>query len=371
VRWVKERAPVEKTSSFDAAVEFSRGSRGEQLSVSLLLGEVPIFATLRFLDKPAENTEKISFVHVQTAQPLFLKWKDRFTVKSPDNKELWGKGSVLDPFPGKIIHRQKKRRLEYLQGLMGDEKMMLLAAVQFRGIHGIGEKEIIRFGHLSQSSLLELSQELEKEGKIRILEFSPLFLISQTGIAFLCEKILSFLVQYHEKYPGEVGTLRGKIQKRFDVHPRILNLALKYLSHEGRIKVASDHVALSSFEMALLPEEEKILNRLEDLCLEGKFQSISLKDLQKFFRLSSKRLNKMLLLLVERNKIVLGSDGFILHSRWLDEIIQKVRNSGKRELTVPEFKKMTGLSRKYAIPLLELLDQMGVTRRRGGSREIL
>jgi selenocysteine-specific elongation factor len=82
-------------------------------------------------------------------------------------------------------------------------------------------------------------------------------------------------------------------------------------------------------------------------------------------------MNKMLTLLTERKKIVLGKNGFILHSRWLDEVIQKIRNSGKRELTVTEFKEMTGLTRKYAIPLLELLDQMGITRRRGSSRDIL
>jgi selenocysteine-specific elongation factor len=79
----------------------------------------------------------------------------------------------------------------------------------------------------------------------------------------------------------------------------------------------------------------------------------------------------MLALLTERKKVVLGKDGFILHSRWLDELIQKIRYSGKKELTVSDFKEMTGLTRKYAIPLLELLDQKGVTRRRGSSREIL
>jgi len=55
----------------------------------------------------------------------------------------------------------------------------------------------------------------------------------------------------------------------------------------------------------------------------------------------------------------------------LDEIISRIKKFGKRELTVADFKKMTGLSRKYAIPLLELLDQMGVTRRKGSLREIL
>ena len=360
-----------KTSCFDAAVEFSHPCGESPLRVLLCAEENSVSASLRFYEEYAEVGEKCIFVQAQTAQPLSLKWKEVFTVKSPDTKEAWGEGMVLDPFAGKVTRSQAKRRLKYLKELLGNEKEMLLAVIQFKGIHGVQENEIIRFGHHSRSSLLELSQELETEGQIRILEFSPLFVISQTGIVFLYEKILKYLAQFHEKHPGDIGVPREKIQKRFDVHPRILTLILKFLSQDGRIKVKEDHVALFSFEVMLLPEEENILSRLEEMYLKDKFQSVSLDQLQKTFRLSSKRLNKMLALLTERKKIVLGRDGFILHSRWLDELIHQVRNSGKRELTVSEFKEMTGLTRKYAIPLLELLDQMRVTRRRGSTREIL
>ena len=360
-----------KTSCFDAAVEFSSRKQEDPLLISFSREGMSISASLLFYEEQTESSKKYTFVQVKPAQPLSLKWKDNFTVRSPDERETWGKGTVLDPFAGRIARKQNKRRLKYLQDLLGNDKEMVLGVVHFKGIHGVKEKELLRFGHHSPESLLELSQELETEGAIRILEFSPLFVISQASILFLCEKILQFLAQYHKKHHGDIGAPRGKIQKRFGVNFRILALALKYLSQNGQIKEMGDHVALSSFEMALLPEEEKILDRMEKLYLKDKFQFVSLADLQKLFGLSSARLNKMLALLTERNKIVLGRDGFILHSHWLDEIIQKVRNSGKRELTVSEFKEMTGLTRKYAIPLLELLDQMRITRRRGAIREIL
>lgn len=360
-----------KTTCFDAAIEFISRERGVPLRILLSLEGMSVSATLRFFEEHADPPEKFTFVQIQAAQPLSLRWKDKFMVKSPDGRELRGRGTVLDPFSEKIIRSRIKRRLEFLQNLLGDEKAMLLAVAQYKGIHGVQEREIIRFGRHFQRSLLELSQELETEGLIRIIEFSPLFLISQASIVFLCERILRFLSQFHKKYPGEVGAQRGKIQTRFDVNFRILTLALKYLKQKGRIKETGDYVALSSFEMALLPDEEKILDQMEKMYLKDKLQSVSLDDLQKSFGLSSKRLNKMLTLLTERKKIVLGKDGFILHSHWLDEIVHKVRSSGKRELTVSEFKELTGLTRKYAIPLLELLDQMRVTRRRGAIREIL
>lgn len=360
-----------KTSCFDALVKFNDRVKEDPAAVLFCLGEKSVQASLRLIEdqKIAGITNK--FVQVHPAQPLTLKWKQTFTIKSPDTGEIWGEGTVLDPFAEKFISRKKKRRIQYLHDLLGNDKQMLLAVAQFKGIHGVKEEEITRFSRHSRAGILELGQELESEGRIRILEFSPLFIISQTSIVFLCENILRYLGQFHEKHPGEGGIETEKIGKRFEVHPRILTLALKYLTQNGQIKVADDLVSLFSFEMALSPEEEKILEQLEQIYLKGKLQSVSLDELQKSFRLSAKRLNKLLTLLTERKKIVLGRDGFILHSRWLDDIIQKIRKSGKKELTVAEFKQMTGLTRKYAIPLLELLDQMGVTKRRGSTHQIL
>jgi len=151
----------------------------------------------------------------------------------------------------------------------------------------------------------------------------------------------------------------------------ILTLALKHLLKTGEVRDLGGELSLAGFKRAITAREENILRELEEMCFKGEFHSVSSKDLQKRFRLSSKGLQQLISLLIDRKKVVQGKDGFILHSRWLDEVILKIRNYGKQELTVSDFKKMTGLTRKYAIPLLELLDQMGVTRRRGSSREIL
>jgi selenocysteine-specific elongation factor len=360
-----------QTSSFDAVVEFDDSAKEIPHPVLICVDRIAVPASLHRIGEKTTGGREGTFVHIHPAKPLSLRWKQTFTIKCPRTGEIRGKGTVLDPIAGKFVRRQKKRRMQYLDDLLGNEKQMLLAVVQHKGIQGLHEKDLIRFSHHSREHLLDLSQELESEAQIRILEFSPLFIISQTAVIFLCEKILKFLSQYHEKHPENVGAERETIRKRFAVHSRVLILALKYLNQKRQIKFVNDHVALYSFEMTLLPEEEEILDRMEEMYLKDKFQSFSLEELKRSFRLSSRQLNKLLSLLIERKKIVLGREGFILHSVWLDEIIQKIRNLGKKELTVAEFKKMTGLTRKYAIPLLELLDQRGITRRRGSTREIL
>ena len=248
---------------------------------------------------------------------------------------------------------------------------MLFALVQEKGLQGLKEREITAFSSLTKRVLQRVAQELEAEGKIRILSFAPLFLFSQDSLDFLCQTILRFLAQFHKRNPEQKGVSLEGIKKRFELHPRILSLGLKHLSRAGQIKESEDKLALSEFMMTLTPEEEGILRELEDLCLKGEFCSLSFEDLRRRFRLSSKKLDKLLSFLIERKKIVQGKDGLILHSKWLNEIILRIERSGKRELTVADFKELTGLTRKYAIPLLELLDQMGVTRRKGRIREIL
>jgi selenocysteine-specific elongation factor len=285
--------------------------------------------------------------------------------------KVLGEGTVLNPYSQTIRGKETKKRVAFLQGLHGDKKDMLFTLIQEKGIHGLTEKEIRDFCSIGKRSLLHLSQELEAEGKIKILAFSPLFLLSQASFNFLLGRILVFLQQFHKKNPDKTGVSPERIKKRFGLRQKILALALKHLLKAGEIQELGDVVALSDFKRTITAREESVLRELEEMCFRGEFHSVSTKDLQKRFRLSYERLQQLISLLVERKKIVLGKDGFILHSRWLDEIVSRVRNSGKRELTVSDFKEMTGLTRKYAIPLLELLDQMGVTRRRGASREIL
>lgn len=359
-----------KTSCFDAAVNFSPVDREKSLDVSLLIQGEKISASFFFYEQ-VQKEKPAPFACVHPRQPLLLKWKDKFEVHGSGKTPLMGEGRVLNPFSEKIGQGKIKKRIAFLERLQGDEIEMLFALVQEKGLQGLKEREITAFSSLTKRVLQRVAQELETKGKIRILSFAPLFLFSQDSLDFLCQTILRFLAQFHKRNPEQKGVSLERIKKRFELHPRILSLGLKHLSRTGQIKGSEDKLALSEFMMTLTPEEEGILRELEDLCLKGEFCSLSFEDLRKHFRLSSKKLDKLLSFLIERKKIVQGKDGLILHSKWLDEIILRIEKSGKRELAVADFKELTGLTRKYAIPLLELLDQMGVTRRKGRIREIL
>jgi selenocysteine-specific elongation factor len=359
-----------KTSIFDAVISVDLPNKTQAYDAAFVLKKEKVPGSFSFYE-PENPDLNESFISVSLSKPKTLKWGNSFDVLSPKSERLLGSGKILYPTDQKPIGKEAKKRANLLPQLRGKKIEMLAVLIREKGIMGLREKEVLEFAPITRKTLLPLCEKLEAEGQIRILSFSPLFLLSQVSFEFLCEKITMFIQRHHETHSDEPGIPINEVRQKFNLPDRIWFLALKHLIREKLIKEADKRLSVMGHELTLTPEEEDLLNRLEEMCLEGKLHLVSQEDLQKRFNLSARRLQILLSFLAERRKIVQGKEGFILHSHWLEELVAKIRDSKEKELSVGQFKEMTGLSRKYAIPLLELLDQMKVTRRRGPTREIL
>jgi selenocysteine-specific elongation factor len=251
------------------------------------------------------------------------------------------------------------------------EAAKFLDLARAKGLAGLEEGEAAAALPLDHAGFVALSQKLEEDGAVRIISFAPLVVISREAIDFQGGKILAYIAKFHEAHPKEKGVGIEKLKARFKSQPKVLALVLRTLVHENKLKEDGETYALAGFSRALPEREEKLLRELEAMCLAGEFRTVTLEDVREAFKLNPHTLDQLLDILVERKRVVLNKDGFFIHQRWLDEVIARLRGLGRREVSVAEFKSLTGLSRKYAIPLLELLDEMGVTKRRGAVRDIL
>jgi selenocysteine-specific elongation factor len=353
--------------SFDAALDFpakTLGSPGEGCMILLGVRTGASFAPYKIARKSG------SYALVTPVRPAAAKWMDPFDVLTAAGRPA-GHGVVLHPaaFEGEDV--KPARRKELLERLSSGEREMVLVLAELKGIRGLTEDEVMGFSRLDRARVEALVRGLEEEGKVRILSFAPLFLVYQESLDFLRRRIAAYLLQYHKKHPGRAGAPLEMVEKRFAVAPNILRLALRSLAKEGRVSLEGGLAALVGFKAPLSAADEKTLAEMERMFLKGEFGQVSLDEIRRHFRLTPGKLQSLLSVLMERKTIVEGRDGFILHSRWLEDVVEKIHGSGKRELTVADFKAMTGLTRKFAIPLLELLDEMGVTRRKGAVRDIL
>jgi len=359
-----------KTLCFEAVLKWKAAGRPlfKEGRIFIEGGKCP--ATFRYYTKETLETGAV-LAQVTLKRPFLLKWNDEFDFSEKDSPAIAGGGRVLFPHSDRIKKISAEKKAQFLNRFAGTEAEMLSALCRENGLQGLSETEITEFSRLDSARLEPLSRKLEAEGAVKILVFSPLFLLATESFDFLLEKITAFLAHFHEKHQGDRGILIERVQKQFGIAPRIMALAVRVLARAGTVRKFDERIALASHRPSLTPQEEKILARLEEMSFKGEFHSLPEEAIRREFHLTPRAAEKMLSLLIERKKVVQTDAGMILHARWLDEIVKKIRERGKDELTISEFKEMTGLSRKYAIPLLELLDRMGVTRRKGPGREIL
>jgi selenocysteine-specific elongation factor len=356
-----------KAPAFDAVLDFPLGGSAEiRGEAAFLGGSVPA----RFVDYGLSGRKKEPFVRIVLDLPVEVRWADPFEVRTEAGGVL-GRGRCLFPNAPSSQEMKPSKRKAVLTELEGGEKEMILALAGLGGLKGLAGEDLEPFARLSRSRVEDLARSLEEEGKVRILGFAPLRLIAQSSLDFLKSRLVAFLVRYHKGHPSQRGIPMEKLEQKFEAPKTVLRLALRNLAKEGRAVEEAGIVRLPDFNIPLSAPDEETLASLEALVLSGEIGSITLDEIRDKLTLTPGKLQTMMAVLAERKKIVQGIDGFILHQQWLDEIVRRIRESGKRELTVADFKAMTGLSRKYSIPLLELLDSLGVTRRKGSVRDIL
>jgi hypothetical protein len=255
--------------------------------------------------------------------------------------------------------------------LPAGDKPKIVALARAFGLQGLKEKDLADAFPPDFSGLADLARSLEEEGRIRIISFSPLHLLAREAIDYFEGKFTIYLEKFHSSHIKEWGVGLAKVQERFEIPRPILLLCLKTLVHEGKIREDHGFYALAGFHRELSEREEFLLRKIEEECFAGRGGSVSPAEVCDRMKLSPETRTLLLDILIERKRIVIGPDGFYIHRPWLDEIVAKLRATGRDEISIAEFKALTGLTRKFAIPLLELLDQMVVTRRKGSRREIV
>ncbi len=318
------------------------------------------------------DSEAAHWARVCAELPFDPKWGDEFTIHGGPQAGPRG-GKVLLPRSPEPEEMRLPRRMSLLGMLGGDEKDMVLALAEAGGVAGAEDETILELSHISRTRLEATARDLEMEGRARILSFAPLTIVSQASLDFLADRIVAALDRFHAGHPDRAGMPLDDLREKAAAPPLAFTLALKTLEKDGRVKTEDGAARRAEFVRVLTPQDRKIMDELEAMAFRGGLEPESLQDLRRRYKIGPQRLEELLSELAVQRKIVRGPDNFLVKAEWLDGLVARLRERFPRRtlMTVADFKEITGLSRKFAIPLLELLDSLGVTRRVGDSREVL
>jgi selenocysteine-specific elongation factor len=145
------------------------------------------------------------------------------------------------------------------------------------------------------------------------------------------------------------------------------------LVRDRKLDIAGDQVRSAGRGVVLRDDEAESKQTIEQAFAKAGLQVPALKEVLASLRIDQARAQKIVTLLLRDRVLVKLSDGLVFHRDALEGLRQLVvaQKTQTPKLNVASFKDLTGVSRKYAIPLLEYLDRERVTKRVGDERVIL
>jgi selenocysteine-specific elongation factor len=226
--------------------------------------------------------------------------------------------------------------------------------------------------------LTSLASEVQKTGSVA--EVGGLY-IARDSFDRLSASVLAELERHHKREPLARGMLRETLREKVFTHsaPELFGGVLARLEASGKVVSEKDIVRSSTHSVGLSDKDVELSKRIEEIYLSAGVEAPSLDDaMTKANVPASQRAQarKLLHLLLDDRKLVRIQGEMFMHSQAIQDLKTKLQTYASqhepdRLIDVPAFKDLAGVSRKYAIPLLEYFDREQVTRRAGDKRLIL
>ena len=321
--------------------------------------------------RPGEQT----FAHLRLQDPCAVLPGDRFIVRQFSPVVTIGGGTVLDNRARRPAAKDTGR-VEYLRTLERLDPPQMLRAMTLWSRFGFTQQEIAARMGWTDEAIAATARCEQLAGHLRIVGASPFLLVGQKSFTELKAKILVALDAFHKANPLSPGILREDLraQTARRVRPEQFRAALEELSKDQKLLLQGEIAKRAGAEVTLLPEEQRARDQIETAFAGAGLTVPPVKEVLAQLAVESKRAEKLLQLLLKEKRLLRVSADLIFHADALTEMRQKIagyKKAKSERISVPAFKELTGISRKYAIPLLEYLDRERVTRRAGDERVIL
>ena len=332
-----------------------------------------IMARVVLLEKEAldPGQEALAQVHLEAsavAQP-----GDRFVLRSYSPITTIGGGVVLDPAPAK--HRRGRQTvIAHLTRLQTDDpgkrmEALLDEAGDYGGTAGVIG---IRAG-VSVPGAIGLLRDLEAEGKaVLIGDGAGALAYSSTSFDGLKDRLVKVLDVFHQAHPLKKGMGREELRMKFAsmLPDRPYKNLLSALGEKDVIGVEGNTVFLRGHTAAFTPEQEELAKRAALILDASGLSTPFVPDLAGDLAVDIGHLKAVLGLMSERGDAVRVKDDFYIHPDANRTLMEKVDSyfASNAELSMKGFREIADTSRKWMIPLLEYLDRMQVTMRKGDVR---
>jgi selenocysteine-specific elongation factor len=324
------------------------------------IAEVHLYGSKQL--KPGDE----AYAQLKFAEPLLLLPGDRFIVRQFSPVITVGGGAVLDASP--VSRKQRAdTAISFLKIMRdGSPEQVLAARVARRGPKGLHINDVPGEMNLRLEKVAQLARAAG-------LQWCNQVLIGQTAFADAKTVTLQALKKFHDANPLVAGMSKEELRDRLKLSPDVFLGVLEKLANEKKLEVSGETVHLAGRGVVMKDEEAESKKIIEQAFASAGLKVPSLKEVVADLKVDKVRAQKIVTLLLRDRLLIKISDDLVFHHSALEDLRKKITalKPTTPKIDVARFKDMTGVSRKYAIPLLEYLDRERITRRVGDERIIL
>jgi selenocysteine-specific elongation factor len=335
-------------------------------------GTVEILGRALLLDAETLDPGRSGLAQIQLEEETTALSGDRFVLRSYSPVRTIAGGEILHP----RATRHKRFQETVLKDLTTlhehDPVKSLDILITSAGHKGTSARELTSLIDLPAKTLKSALNTLLSNKTAQTFDKENGRIVSSGVITGLNESVLKILGEYHQAYPLRPGLNKEELRTRVPAlsDNKLLTFILEKLTEAKAVGVEQDMIHLFDHRPSLAKEHEEIESRLLHTYEKADLTPPYFKDVSASLTGKADQHREVLELMLNKGVLVRVKDDLYFHHKALERVKKQIREFLKenKELTTPQFKEITGLTRKYLIPLLEYFDTQGLTMRLGDTR---
>ncbi len=315
-----------------------------------------------------------AFAQIRLDRQVTLVRDDRYVLRSYSPVRTIGGGRVINPIPAK--HKPLRADvIDYLTSLEHENpEMVIQSLIRANGRVGCNFRDLTISTNLTEKKLNQLLQSLASQRAIVQFDKERHFFVHIEVFDQLQAEIEAHMENYHRQFPLKPGVQKEELKSKLPMHydSKLFSSALQAMLKSGTIVQDEDIVHLADHTVSLGIDQQTLRDQILSLYEQDGLTPKYFKQVVAQLKTDPQQADQVMSLLVDEGLIIKVKEDLFYHrqhiSRLQDMLVEHLSSHG--EISTPQFKDMTGASRKYVIPLIEYFDRIKLTIRIGDIRKL-